>query len=229
MITQLLMCAALLLGFAEEPKTGALFQTLPEDGVWAKYEVNLKINNQESRPIWHARSVGKAFHDGKECRFIELEQVGDGSSVPNLIWRFLIPESEFGNDKNPLSKAVKIWYKEGDDEPELVAILAEKNPLIASFFGGPEVDRKRESDKYKLTWQRGDLACEVISGRSDATLGTAKIAMHHRILREKSLPFGFAGALEELKIEGDNQRISAQFLLVDHGKDAMPKLPLLQP
>ncbi len=229
MLSQLLVCAALTFGFAEEPKTGALFQTLPEDGVWAKYEVALKINNQETKPIWYARSVGKVFHDGKECRFIELEQESDGSETPHLQWRFVIPEVEFGNDKNPLSKAARIWHKEGDGETERLANLADKNPLIASFFGGPEVDRKRESDKYKFSWQRGELECEVISGRSEAMLGTAKITMHHRILREKSIPFGFAGALEELKIEGDNQQISAKFLLVDHGKGAMPKLPLLQP
>ncbi len=229
MLSNLLMCLSLMVGFADEPQTGAFFQTLPEDGVWSKFEVMVKIDGRELRTEWFARSVGKAFHDGKECRFVELEQMESGPEFAHTIWRLLIAESEFGANKNPLSKAVKIWHKTKDVEPKLIAELKEVDPIFASFVSGPETDRKREAEKSKIIWQRGELECDIITGRSEAMLGTAKLHLQHRVFREKSVPFGFAGTHETLTIEGQPVVITAKFLLVDHGNKAEAKLPQLQP
>lgn len=229
MLSNLLVCLSLIVGFADEPPTGALLQTLPEDGVWSKFEVTVKIDSRELPTTWFARSVGQAFHDGKECRFVELEQMESGPELAHTIWRLLIAESEFGANKHPLSKAVKIWHKAKDTEAKLIMELNEFDPIFASFVSGPETDRKHEPEKAKLVWQRGELECEVITGRSQAMIGTAKIELQHRVLREKSLPFGFAGAYETLKIEGQPVVITAKFLLVDHGNKAEAKLPHLQP
>ena len=229
MLSNLLVCLSLVVGFADEPQTGALLQTLPEDGVWSKFEVMVKIDNRELQTTWVASSVGKAFHDGKECRFVELEQMESGPEFAHTIWRLLVAESEFGADKHPLSKAVKIWHKTKDAEAKLITELKEVDPVFASFVSGPETDRKREAEKSKLVWQRGELECEVITGLSEARIGTAKIELRHRVLRDKSLPFGFAGAHETLKIEGQPVVITAKFMLVDHGNKAEAKLPLLTP
>ena len=230
MLSNLLVCLSLIVGFADEPPTGALLQTLPEDGVWSKFEVMVKIDGRELQTIWIARSVGRAFHDGKECRFVELEQMESGPEFGHVIWRLLIAESEFGADKHPLSKAVKMWHKANDTaEPKLISEFKEGDPIFGAFVSGPETDRKRETEKSKLVWQRGELECDVITGSSEARIGTAKLTLLHRVLREKSVPFGFAGTHETLKIEGQPVVITAKFLLVDHGNKAEAKLPHLLP
>ena len=48
--------------FADEPKSGALMQTLPADGVWVTYSVNVSVNEQESLMTITGRSVGKDFY-----------------------------------------------------------------------------------------------------------------------------------------------------------------------
>jgi len=234
MTATLALWVGLWLGFAEdESQSGALFQTLPEDGVWAKYDVALKIDNQEVALAWQARSVGKGFHDGKECRLLELEQHSPdanlGINFPRVIWRLMVPESEFGSNKHPLSKAVKVWRKEGEQDSVLHDSLVAADSLFAGFVSGPQSDVKRGDSKAKHSWQRGELECDVVSGRGEALLNTAKFTLQHRVLREKSVPFGFVATHAELSIEGQATKITAKVLLVDYGKGAEPKLPQLMP
>lgn len=59
---------------ADEPKLGALIQTLPKDGSWIEFNVNVKVNGQEYVPAWSVRSVGQAFHSGK--RFTRASNAG---------------------------------------------------------------------------------------------------------------------------------------------------------
>ena len=78
-----------LLTFADEPKSAALIQTLPADGIWATFNVLIKVNGRETLPTWSIRSVGQAFHGGKQCRLIELEQSSESPEFPNTIWRLV--------------------------------------------------------------------------------------------------------------------------------------------
>lgn len=234
MFSSLILALGLTLSFADgDPQTGALFQTLPEDGVWAKYDVAVKIDSQEIPLQWQARMVGKAFHNGKACRILELEQTTADPAAfvqfPTVIWRLVIPEAEFGADKNPLSKAVKVWRKKGDQEAGSHESMKDADSLFAGFANGPMSDIKRAADKSTHSWQRGDLKCEVITGTGEAMLNTAKFTLTHRVLREKSVPFGFVSTDAVLSIEGQATKITAKVSLVDTGKDAAPKLPQLTP
>lgn len=225
----------MLLSFADpEMPAGGLFQTLPEDGVWAKYDVALKIDAQEVPLVWQARSVGKGFHDGKECRLLELEQhspdaVLANTAFPRVIWRLMVPETEFGANKHPLGKAVKVWRKEGEQDAASHESLLAADSLFAGFVAGPQHDVKRGESKEKHAWQRGELECDVIIGRGDAMLNTAKFSIQHHVLREKTMPFGFVATNAELRIEGQATKITAKVSLVDHGKGAEAKLPQLLP
>ena len=232
MLASLFLTAGLMFGFADV-EAGGLFQTLPEETAWAQYDVNVKIDSQEVQLKWHARSVGKGFHDGKECRFLELEQSPQDPALsamfPVVIWRLMIPESEFGANKHPLSKAVRVWRKEGDKEPMAHESLLQADSLFAGFASGPQTEIKRVEAQEKHAWQRGELACDVVTGRGEATLNTAKFQLQHRVLREKSIPFGFVATHAELIILGQANKITAKVLLVDHGKNAEAKLPQLIP
>jgi hypothetical protein len=216
---------------ADEPKSAALVQTLPQDGVWVTFNVNGKFDGQERLPTWTLRSVGQAFHGGKQCRFIEMEQASEQPQLPNMTWRFLVPEDEFGEGKDPISKAVKCWVKIGAEEPELVESLQLKDGVFAMSLAGPKRNLKHEEAKKKINWQQGDLECAVISGHNEVELGIAKFSMSHRVMRHKDVPFGLAGMQQDLNISFGDQKKSAtiKIILRDHGKDAKAKLPDLVP
>ena len=214
-----------------EPKSAALIQTLPPDGAWVSFNVNVKLNGQEIVPTWTGRSVGQAFHGGKQCRFIEMEQACDHPQMPNATWRLLVPEDEFGEGKDPLSKAVKRWVKIGTSDPEAVESIETKDPVLAMLLAGPKQNLKTEDTKEKVNWQQGDLECSVISGRNEVELGGAKLSMVHRVFRHKDVPFGLAGMQQDLSASfgGQMQAANIKMMLRDHGKDAKPKLPDLVP
>lgn len=216
---------------AEEPKLAALFQTLPADGVWAEFNVNVTINGQEIVPKWTARSVGQAFHGGKQCRFIEMEQVCENPRLANMTWRLLVPEDEFGEGKDPLSKAVKRWVKIGENDPEAVDSIELKAPDFAMLLAGPKQNLKTEEAKEKVSWQQGDLECSVVSGRNEIEFGNTKFGMSHRVFRHKDVPFGLAGMQQELNASfgGQKQSATIKMSLKDHGKEAKAKLPDLLP
>lgn len=228
-------CGTLLLAIdaalAEEPKSAALIQTLPADGVWVDFNVNVKVNEQEFVPKFVVRSVGQAFHGGKQCRFIESELTSDQPPLQNTTWRWLVPEEEFGDGKDPLSKAVKRWVKQGTNEPEVVESMELRDPVMAMWLAGPKQEVKTEEAKEKINWQQGDLECSVISGRHEVELGVAKFGMVHRVFRNKDIPFGLAGVQQELNLNADGQKqaVTVKMTLRDHGKDAKPKLPDLVP
>lgn len=225
----------LLMSFADpDMPSGGLFQTLPDDGVWTKYEVTLKVDAQEIPLVWQARAVGKGFHEGKECRYLELEQhspdaVLANTAFPRVLWRLMIPDAEFGARKHPLGKAVKVWRKEGEKDAVQHESLLAADSLFAGFVAGPQHDVKQSETKEKHAWQRGDIECDVVTGRGDATLNTAKLSIQHRVLRERSVPFGFVATQAELSIEGQTTKITAKISLVDQGKGAEAKLPQLMP
>ena len=230
----LALCSWLLafgIAIADEPKSAALFQTLPKDGTWIEFNVNVTLNGKEIVPIWKARSVGQAFHGGKQCRFIEMEQTCDDPRLANMTWRLLVPEDEFGEGKDPLSKAVKCWGKMEKNEPEAVESIELKDPIFAMLLAGPKQNLKTEEAKAKVSWQQGDLECSVVSGHNEIEFGNTKFGMTHRVFRHKEVPFGLAGMQQELNasIGGQKQTALIKMSLRDYGKDAKPKLPDLVP
>ena len=103
--------------WGDEQKLAALMQTLPPDSTWVAFNVNVMLDGQDldGQDIvltWMSRSVGQAFQGGKQCRFIELELTSEHPEIPNTTWRLLVPEEEFGEGRDPLSKTVKRWVKE---------------------------------------------------------------------------------------------------------------------
>ncbi len=216
---------------ADEPKSGALIQSLPKDGSWAEFNVNVKLNGQEIGPSWKLRSFGQAFHGGKQCRFIEMEQTCDHPQLANVTWRLLVPEEEFGEGKDPISKMVKCWAKYGSNEPEVVESIPLKDPAFAMLLAGPKQNLKNEEAKEKINWQQGDLECSVVSGHNELEFGNTKFGMTHRVFRHKDVPFGLAGIQQELNASfgGQKQMAVIKMTLKDHGKDAKAKLPDLLP
>ncbi len=227
-----------LINFADEPKSGALMQTLPADGVWVTYSVNVKVNEQESLMTITGRSVGQAFHDGKQGRFIEYEQtVGTPSDINipqlgNLTWRLLAPEEAFGEGKDPLSKATHKWVQYGTQEPEVVESIQLKDPIFFTLFQGPQKNLKFEAVQENIVWQQGELKCRVISGENEKSFGQMTMKMAHRLFVHPDIPFGIGGLHQDTTLDfggGPPVKVVIHATLQDHGKSAKPKLPNLVP
>ncbi len=227
-----------LITIADEPKSGALMQTLPADGAWVTYSINVTVNEQESSMTIEGRSVGQAFYDGKKGRFIEYEQtVGTASDINipqlgNLTWRLLVPEEAFGEGKDPISKATHKWVQYGTQEPEVVESIQVKDPIFFTLFQGPQKNLKFETSQENIVWQQGTLKCRVIAGDNEKSFGQMSMKMAHRLFVHPDVPFGIGGLHQDLSLDfggGPPVKVSIHATLRDHGKNAKPKLPNLVP
>lgn len=215
---------------AADPIGGSSLQQLAPDGTWAKYQVSIKLAGQEIGATWTARSVGQTTNNGQPCRWIELQQESDRAEFAKMTWRCLVPESEFGEGKHPLGKAVKVWQKiDGQD-----AVSADSIETLDALFGalikGPEKNLKAEDAPEIVKWQMGNLECQVIAGDSEAKLNSViPVVIHHRIFRHAEAPFGMGGVHWALTLgEGDQkQTINVKMTLQDQGAVAKAQLPEL--
>jgi hypothetical protein len=231
MTARLLLVVCGLLSLADKPTVpGSCVQTLPADGAWSTYHMSIKIESQEINTNWTARSVGQATHQGKACRWIELQLNSDDPMFPNSTWRCLVPEAEFGEGKHPLGQAVKVWHKVEGQDAQTVDSIEAKDAIFGALIKGPEQNLKTEDAPEFIPWQKGDLSCSVVAGDSEFKINKViPVQVHHRNFRHPDAPFSMGGVHWELKIgDGDQkQTIHVKLTLKDHGTDAKPQLPEL--
>ena len=215
---------------AAEPIGGSSLQQLAPDGTWARYQVSIKLASQEISATWTARSVGQTTQNGLPCRWIELQQESDSPGFPKMTWRCLVPESEFGEGKHPLGKAVKVWQKIEGQDAESVGSIEAKDAIFGALIAGSKTNLKMEDAPEIVKWQRGNLECQVISGDSEFKLNSViPVQIHHRNFRHPDAPFGMGGVHWELTLgDGDQkQTIHVKMTLQDQGADAKAQWPEL--
>ena len=231
MITRLLLVLCSLLSLADKPPVpGSCVQTLPADGAWSTYHVSIKLPGQEIIANWTARSVGQATHTEKACRWIEMQQTSDAPMFPKMTWRCLIPETEFGEGKHPLGKAVKVWHKLEGQDARSVESIASQDAIFAGLIEGSATNLITEETPEIIQWQKGELKCSVVAGDSEFQLNSViPVQVHHRIFRHPDAPFGMGGVHWELKLgDGDQkQTVNVKLTLQDQGTDAKAQLPEL--
>ena len=222
----------------DEPKTGALLQALPPDGAWVTFQVVATGEGKNVPLTWTFRSVGTSFHEGDVCRNLELEQACDngvqqifGYALEPKIWRIIVPESAFGEGKDPFAKVVKIWVQQAGNSPKSITSLEVQDPILAAIVYGPSAKLKAETQSEKIEWQRGELSCQVTSGTREIDFLGAKVEMNSRVLRHPDVPFSIVGLRQEIKatFETLEYKASVKATLRDYGTDAKPKLPQLTP
>lgn len=224
----------LLLTLACSARAEALVQTLPADRTWVGFHVVLKEQDRETTPTWYLRSVGGKLVDGKKCRWIELQSREFDQTLNKernvILYKVLVAESEFGAGKNPLSKALKVWVKAGDEDPREVESIAAADPYLSLVIGGPVAGVKKLDQKEPVDWQEGRLQCDVLSGASRTEFGQFKVEVTHRVCRHNDVPFGIAAAKQEFKVSFGTQSTggSVDFTLKAIGKDAKSELPSVE-
>ena len=200
-----------------------LIQTLPEDGSWVQFHVNLKIGAQASTPTWILKSVGKKEVAEIPCRWIEMHsKQGERNEV---IFKCLIAESEFGKGKNPLANALNVYRKLGEQPVAEVPNLAAADPALALILSGPAEAKPLEM-KESVELQDGRVECDVITGKNKSEIGNIRIEIVHRLLQSDKVPFRLAGAKFEIDadVAGNKFAGTAELTLNKVGKDAKSEL-----
>ncbi len=226
----LLLLLASVLTLSDDSNRGACLQSLPPDGIWVEYNVTITVAGKETLATWKARSVGQTTHEGQACRWIELQQASESVQFPNMTWRLLIPEREFGEGKHPLGHAKKFWLKREGQDAETVTSIESVDPIFNALTRGPIQDLEKESSKEKISWQNGDLECEVVAGGNDVKFDNGlSLTIKQRVFRNTEIPFGFAGFHAEIPLPPAEakQVIQVRMTLKDHGKNAEPQHPQL--
>lgn len=231
MLTALSLMAAL---FAADPKVDAtaeptlmpLLATLPEDGAWSKFEMKVEFSGQTHVVEWSVRSVGKGQQGGRDLRIIEtsLDQIGD---LQHSVHRLLVPVDGFGANKNAVGQSIRMWVKRGNDPVETFDGVA-GDAITNLWLTGATSDVKRLPDQQTIDCRGKQLKCDVFTGKSTPAIGDGNFHCDWRILQQKEVPFGLAGA--KLKIRTtDGNEIDVDLKLQDYGKEAEAKLPDLLP
>lgn len=213
---------------AQPPVSGGCLQTLPVDGTWARYQVSLKQGQREISAQWTARSVGQITHNGIACRWIELEQTSDEEMFEKMTWRCLVPESEFGEGKHPLGKAIKVWRIIQGKDAESVESFEARDELFAALIQGPAKDLSQEETPEIVRWQRGNLECSVVVGNSQVKVNEfLTFQIRHRLFRHAEAPFQMGGVHWVLTVDGgdENSTVDAKMILQDTGTGAQAQYP----
>lgn len=209
-----------------EPTLVPLLATLPEDGAWSKFEMKVEFSGQSHTVEWSVRSVGKGQQGGRDLRILEtsLDQIGD---LQQSVHRILVPVDGFGPNKDALGRSVRMWVKRGNDPIEMYDGIA-GDAITNLWLTGATSDIKRQSEPQTIDCKGKSLKCDVFTGKSEPAVGDGTFRCDWRILQQKEVPFGLAGA--KLKIRTtDGNEIDVDLKLLDYGKNAEAKLPDLLP
>jgi hypothetical protein len=214
-----------------------LITKLPADGTWATYVVV----GEERRPneIAHEfkgtitiRSVGEEVEQDqgmKQLRWIEIEQrLHHGDEPLDAIHKFLIPENEIGEGKNPISKIRKLWSWQSQYQmagPELVEPKSKKAGVLSGILPPSFENRKAlEAKLFKLPV--GELLSTGWSG-SGVEKDLERKFQVHRIVEAYSndaSPFGSV----QFKVTNDIESFAksiATFTLNETGINAKSAWP----
>lgn len=185
---------------------GGLIQKLPEDGAWVQYHMNYEFFgpgavDEEGTGSWTVKSVGTATANGDMCRWIEFEETLNGPKREySLVTKFLIPEQYLvSGDHDPLSHAVRQWYRRTEDGKEQDPVKLE-GPLSHGWYSmylpGSPRSTKEVSQPRKFPYQRGDLACQTALEEEieHQVGGTHRMRFKNTLWQHRDVPFGAAGA-----------------------------------
>jgi len=219
---------------------GGLLQSLPKDGTWTKYYMEMKAESprmMEMSGEFTIKSVGKVTEDGKSCRWIEIEMQGEeaGKKKHHVI-KFLISEESFKPGSKKAPEILRGWKREDADSEVKEIDEMEKNPngMMAIFFGGNRKDVKKLKDAKAIDYQKGKLKItDGTAGKLSLDLGAnapqgIKYDVTQSLWTHKSVPFGTA-AMELKMVITIKDKVASnmkmKFTVQNHGTGAKSLLP----
>jgi len=194
---------------------GGIIRGLPEDGAWARFDVQLEIVTAKGDRVpsgsssFTIRSVGREMVDDAPCRWIELvtsQKLNDGAARADL-FKILVPEKHFTEDDNPLDHAVRAWSRRGNTVATSKLVEIDKftrnhKPLDPLFYG--KLDQLTEVDPMTIETPLGKYRCSGIIGTRNVPSNVSGESTNYRhdTREEMSVPFGVV----EYRVESEKLR-----------------------
>ncbi|MBW3539746.1 MAG: hypothetical protein KY476_05705 [Planctomycetes bacterium] len=210
-------------------RADGLFYKLPEDGVWAQYDLKMEPPRGDEEPLvegsFRMASVGSTTENGEKCRWIEMViDIQHRGRAHKTIAKVLFPEKQLAEGKQPVEHIVRGWLKEG--EREVHNVTEDLGPMPA-FLAGPLEDKKKLKP-VTLDTPLGKLDCEGVTGTTawDESGHTDTATIETR-LNDKA-PFGVVTSTIAMKREQNGNvrdRGKLVFTLTKTGTDAKSELP----
>jgi hypothetical protein len=219
---------------------GLMFN-LPEDGTWAKYDVEgsgrnlgeLRLSLTMKGTLYLA-SVGRVTEEKQLCRWIEVrfdvdQTIGREKAKKSDWWKVLIPEKYLAKGDSPLNHVIRAWYRsEVDDSSEKSDFPGNGKTPLPLILSGPLAGR-RELPKTTTESKLGSLACKGTEGtllvktkRSSALQEThEKWTVVNRL--HPASPFGVVAS--SWTLDAHPETIVWHLKFVDCGKGAKSKMP----
>jgi len=217
--------------------------TLPDDGAWARYEVewNRLDNGEKSSRKVTLSFVGRVMEQTMACQWIEIKTIvpaGDADEGTYLS-KYLVRQEDLLKSNNPLVDVIRAWSKFNDGAPHAPARTQRPDIGWGSLLlwtPGALKDATRSDGMKDVEYQKGRLkACFPRTGRLSLPVrdanGNVAITWSRKftIWQHADLPIGFASAEVTDEVLGSDGKVRSEqstvFILEDAGNGAKSELP----
>lgn len=205
----LLTLAALATLPASTRADGLIFK-LPADGTQVVYDLNIARHKSgepgSERKVTGTLSiaaVGKKKVDGTDCRWIEftMKMTYQGRER-NVVYKLLIPESDLGKGKYPLSNVKRAWTKQRGRVREMTDASGREGGPLPSFLPNPLKDVK-VAKAAQIETGAGKLSAKKLTAKTEYEQGDAnrtdKFTVAYELQLAEKAPFGVAGGKMTIK------------------------------
>ena len=207
-IRSLLLVAAVAVPASAQ--ADGLIYKLPADGTGVTYEMEFvkKDANSEVKMTGtlSIASVGKKKVKGTACRWIEFTlKMNFLGRARTIVAKFLIPESDLGKGKFPLSNIKAGWMsqgEQGDRVREMSDPYTRMGGPIPAFLPRPLKDVK-QAKPVKIDTGIGKITAKKLTGKTEYEQGnenrTDKFIVDYELQLADKAPFGVAAAKITMK------------------------------
>jgi hypothetical protein len=236
-------CLLLFLMRTGSARAEGLIYKLPEDGTWAKFDLEARgsglpdgdINVSGTLTI---SSVGSVEASGEQYRMIEV--VTDGKRNDQAftdVDKLLMPERQLTKEGAPISKIKRAWHKSSTIDVGIVFDPLDLDfesakyflPKLVDYFHGP-FKKPQVLESAVVESKLGKRECDGIRASDRVVYRFAKgiAETQYTIRLHNEAPFGVVTWEAEMKIEDGGKTVgtmTTKLRLSDLGKDAKTAIP----
>lgn len=215
---------------------GGPVQSLPEDGCWVKFFLEVETSGPEgisdqATGSWTISSVGTKTVDGEKCRWIEIEEhidQGDDGKPITRWFKYLVPEKDLVPGGDPLRNMVEYWHK--DTYATRTGTKFDGRPaMLPMFFRGTPKTATAVAKPNRVRWQQGDFTVKQAEEQTQTVEAEeCRLSIRDVVWKKTDIPFGTAAVNSTVRLHRDafpTYTYVRRLSLSNHGTDAKSKIP----
>jgi len=217
---------------------GGPVQSLPKDGCWVKFFLEVEVSdpdgvNSKHTGSWTISSVGMKTVNGEKCRWIEIEEHIDKNDdgKPFTRWyKCLVREKDVKPGGDLLGHLVEYWHKEGLRNKAVKKTDSSSLMLPMFLRGTPKTGRPVAKAK-RVVWQKGEFTIPQAEEQTQTTSreeNRLRVTVRDLVWKKVDIPFGTAAVNSSVRLIRKGKPTYTwvrKLSLADHGTNAKSKLP----